>query len=121
MALVQFEFDPANPPALSAEAMARLKALDALTEADINARAKTDPDNLPMTRRELARLSAAAAVRDARTAAGMTQADFARAFGFSLGRLRDLEQGRTRPDGAMLNYLRLIRRDPTGVQRSIAD
>jgi putative transcriptional regulator len=34
-------------------------------------------------------------------------------------RMRDLEQGRTRPDSALLAYLRVIDREPEAVKRAL--
>ena len=52
MALVRFTLD-VTPPALDEAAHAGLRALDGLSEADINARAAADPDSPPMTAEEL--------------------------------------------------------------------
>jgi putative transcriptional regulator len=107
MALVRFTLD-VTPPALDEAAHAGLRALDGLSEADINARAAADPDNPPMTAKELDRLGMAAAAR-------LSQAALAKTYRFSAARLRDLEQGRTRPDSAVLAYLSPTQRDPKEV------
>lgn len=116
MAIVRYTLDLNNPPPLDEAALARLARLDLLTEEQIEAAALSDPDNPPMTEDELDRLGASAAVRDARKSANLSQAAFAETFHFSLGRLRDLEQGRTQPDSAIMAYLKLIKRDPDGVK-----
>jgi putative transcriptional regulator len=121
MAIVKYTLDLNNLPPLDAAALARLEALSLLTDEQIEARALSDPDNPPMTEDELERLGAAAAVRDARKSANLSQVAFAQTFHFSLGRLRDLEQGRTKPDSAVLAYLKLIARDPEGVKRSLGE
>ncbi|KMO10648.1 hypothetical protein QR79_30840, partial [Methylobacterium indicum] len=54
-----------------------------------------------------------------RKATGLTQAEFAQRFGFPLGTLRDLEQGRARPDSSTRAYLTVISRDPGAVQRAL--
>ena len=41
---------------------------------------------------------------------------FASEFGFSINQIRDWEQQRTRPLGAMRAYLMIIDRDPEGVR-----
>jgi putative transcriptional regulator len=56
-------------------------------------------------------------VRELRRRLGMTQQQFATEFGFSLARLRDWEQGRSRPDGALRAYLKVISREPKVVRR----
>jgi putative transcriptional regulator len=119
VAIVRYTLDVNNPLPLDAAALARLARLDLLTEEQIEAAALSDPDNPPMTEDELERLGAAAAVRDARRSANLSQPQFAETFHFSLGRLRDLEQGRTKPDSAILAYLKLIARDPEGVRQAL--
>lgn len=52
------------------------------------------------TSRGVAHVPADIDVRAIRRALGLKQAEFAAAYGFSLGRLRDWEQGRSRPDSA---------------------
>ncbi|WP_407524985.1 helix-turn-helix domain-containing protein [Methylobacterium oryzisoli] len=54
-----------------------------------------------------------------RAALDMTQAEFARSFGFPLGTLRDLEQGRARPDSSTRAYLTVIQRDPKAVRQAL--
>ncbi len=54
-------------------------------------------------------------VRAIRTKAGMTQDSFASAFGFTVHQIRQWEQGRCRPLGAMRAYLLLIEQDPSAV------
>lgn len=50
-----------------------------------------------------------------RTKIGLSQDDFATAFGFSVNQIRDWEQGRSRPLGGVRAYLMIIDRDPKGV------
>ncbi|MCB9994689.1 MAG: helix-turn-helix domain-containing protein [Hyphomicrobiaceae bacterium] len=58
-------------------------------------------------------------IRAIRKATGLTQAAFAARFGFNLGRLRDLEQGRTRPDSVARAYLLVIQKDVEAVERAL--
>lgn len=58
-------------------------------------------------------------VRRIRTKLGMTQAQFAREFGFSIDTLRHWEQGRRMPDGAARAYLRVIDLAPKAVQNAL--
>ena len=51
---------------------------------------------------------------------GLSQAAFARAYRINVARLRDLEQGRTRPDSAVLAYLAVIDEEPDAVRRALA-
>lgn len=50
---------------------------------------------------------------------GLTQAAFAARYGFPIGTLRDLEQGRARPDASTRAYLMVICREPEAVQRAL--
>jgi putative transcriptional regulator len=66
MAIVRYR-PGATPATLSADEIARL---DAMTPADIERNAETDPDNPPMTDRELAAAVAARAARRRKSARG---------------------------------------------------
>jgi putative transcriptional regulator len=79
--------------------------LDAMSDDKITAAARADPDNPPLSAEELARIRAARRVRAVRIRSGLSQTEFARAFHINVARLRDLEQGRTRADSALLAYL----------------
>ena len=50
----------------------------------------------------------------------LSQAAFARRYGFSPARIRDWEQGRSKPDGALRAYLLVIQREPQAVERALA-
>jgi putative transcriptional regulator len=54
-----------------------------------------------------------------RRALGMTQAEFAGRFGFSLDTLRHWEQGKRRPEGAARAYLTVIAHAPEAVQAAL--
>lgn len=114
--MARYTIDPTDPPKLPA---ARRKQLDAMTEADIVAAAEADPDNPPLTQVELSKLRTARAVRHARQHTGLSQAAFARTYRINLARLRDLEQGRTQADSALLAYLTVIAKDPVAVRRAL--
>jgi putative transcriptional regulator len=83
-------------------------------------RYKRDPDNPPMTDDELARRRPANPMRRARLSTGLTQAEFATRYRINLARLRDIEQGRSTPDTALLAYLQVIEREPEAVARALA-
>lgn len=93
---------------------------EAMTEEERYAAALSDPDNPPMTEAQLARMKRVTIARSARWRSGLTQQAFAETFGFTIGRLRDLEQGRTQPDKATESYLRLIREDAKAVIEMLA-
>lgn len=58
-------------------------------------------------------------VRAIRTRLGMTQEEFAARFGFSVGALRQWEQGKRRPEGSTRAYLRVIERAPDAVREAL--
>lgn len=115
--MVRFKLDATVPPGLTADQEARLASM---TDAEITAAAEADPDNPPLSEEELSRMAAARFVRSVREGTGLTQAGFASAFRIGIGRLRDLEQGRSRADSALLAYLTVIAREPGTVRRVLA-
>jgi putative transcriptional regulator len=54
-------------------------------------------------------------VKEIRTKLKLSQDDFAAEFGFTINQIRDWEQGRTRPLGALRAYLMIIKRNPQAV------
>jgi putative transcriptional regulator len=50
---------------------------------------------------------------------GLSQAQFARRFGFTLDTVQQYEQGRQRPSGPASTLLRVIEADPEGVVRAL--
>ena len=76
-------------------------------------RAPTRAEKGPGNPDELARMETARTVRRVRAGTGLSQTAFARAFHINVGRLRDLEQGRTAADSALLAYPRIIDREGT--------
>ena len=114
--MARFNLDPNNPPKVTA---ARRERLDAMTDAVLTAAAEADIDNPPLTDVELNRLRTARAVRRVRQHSGLSQTVFARTYHINLARLRDLEQGRTQADSALLAYLTVIERDPASVRRAL--
>ena len=117
MAIVRYTYDPAHPAKLTAKQRARLEAM---TEAQIERNARQDPDNPPLTEDELARMRSARFVRQVREKLGLSQSVFAKRFHINLGRLRDLEQGRTSADSALVAYLQVIARAQKTVERVLA-
>ncbi len=76
------------------------------------------PDNLqPVAVTENSDRLDARAVRLAR---GMTQQTFADTFGFTLGALRDWEQGRKRPERSARILLAVIQAAPEAVAAAVA-
>jgi putative transcriptional regulator len=112
----RFTLDPKNPPKLSRQERARL---DAMTDKDITSAAESDPDNPPMTDNELGRVRLARRVQAVRAHTGLSQRQFADLYRINVARLRDLEQGRSQPDSAMLAYLTVIECEPEAVERAL--
>jgi putative transcriptional regulator len=59
-------------------------------------------------------------VQAVRKKSGLSQAEFAARYGFSLRTLQEWEQGRTNPDSAVRAYLTVIDRNPAAVQKALA-
>jgi putative transcriptional regulator len=59
-------------------------------------------------------------VRAIRRAAGMTQAEFAAAFKFSLRTVQEWERGAKKPSGPARTLLRAIKSDPEGLRKALA-
>jgi putative transcriptional regulator len=94
--------------------------LDALTEEEVLAAARTDPEAQPPSAAELASMRRVSRVKVLRQRLGMTQAQFADAFGLPLGTLRDWEQRRSTPDAPARALLLAIEREPETMRRLLA-
>lgn len=92
-------------------------ALAAMSDEEVIAAAKSDPDAQPLTDEQLARMKRVSRVKVLRQRLGMTQAEFAEAFGLPLGTLRDWEQHRSTPDAPARALLRAIEREPQTMRR----
>lgn len=115
MAIVRRTLDLNNLKGLSEETKRRL---DAMTEEEIEANAQSDEDNPPLTDDELRRGWHAREIRIARESTGLSQTAFAHRYGLTLGRLRDLEQGRSY-DGAVTAYCLAIAQNPEAVAEAV--
>ena len=58
-------------------------------------------------------------VRKARKRLGLSQDDFAQAFGVSASTLRKWEQGQRTPTGAARTLLKIVEREPRAVMRAL--
>lgn len=58
-------------------------------------------------------------IRELRESLGLSQAEFARAYGFSPRSLQDWEQGRRQPESAVRAYMAVIRSNPNGVAEAL--
>jgi len=90
-----------------------------MTQRQIEAAAKNDRDNRPLSPADLARMKRTPQVKIIRRALGISQEDFAARYHIPIGTLRDWEQGRAVPDQAARAYLTVIARDPEGVRRAL--
>jgi putative transcriptional regulator len=117
MAIVRYSPDPNKRYRFTLEERARL---DAMTDEEITAAALSDPDNPPLTEEELQIFDDVNFLRGVREATGLSQAKFAEAYRINLARLRDLEQGRTRPDSALKAYYTVIAQRPDVVTACLA-
>ena len=100
------------------------KRLSAMKEAELVARARSDRDARPVSRKLLGEFQRVTLtpgeVRAIRRRSGLSQAAFAAAYGLNLRTLQDWEQGRAQPDGPARAYLRVIDREPRAVARALA-
>ncbi len=99
----------------AAEALAATdwKRLDATTDADIARQIASNRDAAPDMAPEID-------VRAIRRSAGMTQAEFAAAYQFSIRTVQEWERGAKRPSGPARTLLRAIKADPEGLRRALA-
>lgn len=103
----------------SARKAADWSRLDAMTDEDISAAADSDPDAQPLAGKQLKKMRRVSFAKHVRWAIGLSQEEFAAAFGIPIGTLRDWEQGRCDPDQAALSYLKVIERDPKAVRKAL--
>jgi len=79
-----------------------------------------DPENAPLSDKDLKRMKRTAQATIIRRALKLTQEEFAAQFHIPIGTLRDWEQDRNRPDSAAKAYLRVIASDPEAVRRALS-
>ena len=91
-----------------------------MTQKQIEAAAKADRDNRPLSPADLERMKRTPQVKIIRRALGISQEDFAARYHIPLGTLRDWEQGRVAPDQAARAYLTVIARDPEAVRKALS-
>jgi putative transcriptional regulator len=106
------------PNALSDAARSALAAtdwnrLDGMSDADLARQIAANPDVAPD-------MAPVIDVRGIRRAVGMTQAEFAATYEFSLRTLQEWERGAKAPSGPARTLLRAIRNDPEGLRRALA-
>lgn len=94
--------------------------IDALTEEELDAAARSDPDNPPHEDSPPERYKRQPQVRQIRRALHLTQEEFCARYAIPLGTLRDWEQGKTVPDQAARAHLHVIAVEPEMVARALA-
>jgi putative transcriptional regulator len=99
--------------ALDALAATDWSRVDAMTDDDIARQIAANPDAAPDMAPEID-------VRAVRRTAGMTQAQFADAFEFSIRTVQEWERGAKKPSGPARTLLRAIKGDPEAVRRALA-
>ncbi len=97
-----------------------LRPMRPMTEAEIEAAARADPDAQPWTEEQLAKAKRVPRAKLIRRALGCTQEQFAAHYHIPLGTLRDWEQGAAEPDQAAKAYLTVIAREPEIVRKALA-
>lgn len=91
----------------------------ALKNEALQATAKVDTDNPPLSRKRMSAMRRVPQIKVLRRALGLTQEEFSARYQIPVGTLRDWEQGRTQPDLSTRAYLRVIARDPEAVFRAL--
>jgi putative transcriptional regulator len=98
---------------------------DTMTEEELEAAARRDPDNPPMDEAEYRAAMALAAERDIHGVArlrrklGMVQVQFADCYKIPLQTFRQWEQGVREPDAAARSLLAVIKADPAFAAEAI--
>jgi putative transcriptional regulator len=95
------------------------RALDAMTDEEVEAAALRDPDAQPLTSESMKRMKRTPQVKVIRRALRLSQEEFAQAFRIPIGTLRDWEQGRVEPDQAARAYLTVIAANPKAVREAL--
>ena len=110
--LVSVEHNPGDPPIQTNTDWA---AVDALTDEQIEAAVRDDPDAAPIGFYDMPGFFRIPNVKKLRDRLGLTQEAFAATYRIPIGTLRDWEQGRKLPDAPARAYLTVIARNPEAV------
>lgn len=100
--------------------------LKAMTEKEIRAAAKSDPDAPLLTSSELRKFKRVSAVQEIdvkaiRNHLHLSQELFAEYFGVSIRTIQEWEQHRRTPTATARNFLKVIAKEPKAVQRALSD
>ena len=96
--------------------MSGAKIIEGLREAVAHAQGETVP-----VRETVIAVPAASDVRAIRERLGLSQAGFARMFGFSVGSVRNWEQGHRQPEGPARALLKVIEHRPEAVLEALRE
>jgi putative transcriptional regulator len=96
-----------------------------LTEEQIIAAAKSDPDSQPLTREQLKKFKRVNSpkkvnVKSVREKLHLSQREFADYFGVSVRTIQEWEQNRRIPSATARNFLKVIEIAPLVVQKALA-
>jgi len=116
--LVSVEHNPGDPPIQTNTDWA---AVDALTDEQIEAAVRDDPDAAPIGFYDMPGFIHIPNVKKLRDRLGLTQEAFATTYRIPIGTLRDWEQGRKLPDAPARAYLTVIARNPEAVAGLLRD
>lgn len=94
--------------------------VNAMTDEEVLVTASSDPDAQPLDSETLAKMRRISPVKVLRQRLGMTQVEFAEAFGLPVSTLRDWEQHRSTPDAPARALLRAIDREPETMRRLLS-
>ncbi len=94
--------------------------VNAMTNEEVLAAARADRDAQPSDTESLAKMRRVSTVKALRQRLGLTQAEFAEAFGLPISTLRDWEQLRSNPDAPARALLRAIEREPDTMRRLLS-
>jgi putative transcriptional regulator len=99
--------------ARAAQAATDWNRIDAMTDGELTRQIAANPESAADMAPEID-------VRAIQLAAGMTQAQFANTYEFSLRTLQEWERGAKKPSGPARTLLRAIKVDPEGLRRALA-
>jgi putative transcriptional regulator len=109
---ISVEHNPGDPPI---ETDTDWAAVEALTDEEIEAAVRNDPDAAPICFFDQPGFIHIPNVKKLRERLGLTQEAFAAVYRIPVGTLRDWEQARKRPDAPSRAYLTVIARNPEAV------
>jgi len=116
--LISVEHEPGDPPIKTNTDWA---AVDALTDEQIEAAVRDDPDAAPINFFEQPGFIRIPNVKKLRERLGLTQETFAATYRIPVGTLRDWEQCRKFPDAPARAYLTVIAKNPAAVAQMLSE